>query len=1813
MVYKASYSKYGFGSLKFLLFLCKNPNLKCEFSPTVTPRDGNCLLHAIMDGVLNNEGFRHTDGGTDEWTVLLKDLKFYDNTMDEVQHIQFIRNRWVLGASEWLAGNNGSKENDQSLLGYSNKEWNYIWATMIENGAWDVPSVKDRKGNFLKENQAPEMMIKYIAHDLQCNIIIFDLFNNTVEFCSGNQLLDHNIKFNSPLLLYTTGSHFQSLLPTNHDFFIRYAIELQSKYFGIPCTNKAQLDRKKEDKNMKTTKENHPNEQQTVTIELKPQRKRNPSTESVCKEELSVKKTKIKISEEERKLLHRESQRRYREKQSQDEEKKTERMKIDAERKKKKREIENETEQIVRKKVEAEMKRKKRENIERRKLDNEVKRKKRENETEKKSIERRKLDAEVKRKKIEAESVIENFERKEQDAKNKRKNREAESVNEKQNRINKVTEQNKKRIKNEDTAGKNVRNKKEKQRKLEKIQVNENRAREVDVSKFQEYSVQDSIDVDTGNLNGGKKCLFCQAFLLKKESSSFCCSNGKVDVVQQQKLRKLPKQLLKQFENEKLISNIRQYNNVMAMASLGTDHKPEIGPNFKIQGKLSHKLGSLLPESNQSPKFAQIYFHDTDQETSHRMNLFPQLDNKLIQTLQTSLHSINSYVRSFKSALDLGRMGEYKLCLIADRNKIPKSSHRRTFNLPQGCEVVALLPGEAGNLDIILTTKGGKLRRINQLHRSYDPLHYVLMFPYGEDGYQLGLKRNGGKTLSPKDFYCYRLQIRDLADRDHLMHLGKLTQQYFVDMQAKIEYCRIKWVSDNQHTIRSEKYQGLLDAVSMGDGNDIGRKIILPPTITGSPRWYAERFQDAMTMVREFGKPDYFLTFTCNPTWKEIKESLKSGENVYDRPDVSARVFKGKLDSLMKMLLQEHILGRVEAYFYSIEWQKRKGLPHAHILIIMEKDSKPKTVEAIDKVVCAEIPDKDENPKLYDIIIRNNLHGPCGKLFDEKLYCQEKTIKGRIYCTKEFPKDCQKETLVVDGGYPVYRRRSQIQGGHFHLMERKKKVWTVDNSWVIPYSPFLSLVFDAHINVEVVHTVRAVKYIYKYITKGPDRAIFKVEGDTCVNEVEDFLTGRYLGAGEASWKIYGFALHDKSHTIEKLPCHLENEQNVNFSEEDKAEELIQIGPPVTKLTAFFSLNQEDETARDKIYPDIPKFYVWAYGTKQWKKRQRGGHKVIGRIPSVGMSATQMERYCLRLLLFKRPGPTSFEDLRTVDGILHESFQAACYSMGFLEDDEENDRVMEEASLLSFGKQLIDCFVNLLLFSTPAQPKEFYMRHKDSLVGDFLKAENGIVDNAEANVLELIDSRLQYENKSLSFFGLPPIENRRETPALILDETSYDKELLANKTKEHTASMNIEQKNIFNNVVQSIEKEQGRIFCLNAPGGTGKTFVLDACLAAVRSTGGVAIATAISALAATLLQNGTTLHSRGKIPIPILEASVCNFGRNDVTGKLFRMCKLLIIDEVTMGDKWIYEALDRSLRDVRKNERLFGGITVLFAGDWRQTLPIVPRGSRSQIIHCCLKNSYIWKNTEVFTLQQNMRANLTGSAEAKEFSDFLLSVGYGTLCDSGGWIQLDPNYFSQSLDLTNFCDEVFDGINEGILAIDGKAILCPTNAEVKEVNKIVLNMLDGEAIIYLSNDSLLDDTTSHQYPTEFLNSIDIPSMPSHSLEIKKNAIVMLLVNLDQKNGHCNGTRYQVINASRYVIEAVALNGKADGKKLLIPRIKFISNASQFPFQLRRKQFPIRLSYAITANKSQGQTLKFVGIYLGTEFFSHGQVYIYLHLI
>ena len=139
-----------------------------------------------------------------------------------------LRRRFVLGAADWMAGNNGSMQNDKLLLGYSDADWEYIWMTMLEDGAWAVPGIKDANGNLVKENYAPEILIKYIAHDLRCHIIVFDLVLDSIQFISGNHLKVDNVVFDSPLLIYSTGSHFQAVLPEDHEFFIKYAKDLDA-------------------------------------------------------------------------------------------------------------------------------------------------------------------------------------------------------------------------------------------------------------------------------------------------------------------------------------------------------------------------------------------------------------------------------------------------------------------------------------------------------------------------------------------------------------------------------------------------------------------------------------------------------------------------------------------------------------------------------------------------------------------------------------------------------------------------------------------------------------------------------------------------------------------------------------------------------------------------------------------------------------------------------------------------------------------------------------------------------------------------------------------------------------------------------------------------------------------------------------------------------------------------------------------------------------------------------------------------------------------------------------------------------------------------------------------------------------------------------------------------------------------------------------------------------------------------------------------------------------------------------------------------
>ena len=1199
-------------------------------------------------------------------------------------------------------------------------------------------------------------------------------------------------------------------------------------------------------------------------------------------------------------------------------------------------------------------------------------------------------------------------------------------------------------------------------------------------------------------------CSYCDSKRWSCELESFCCRKGNVDLPP---LSTYPHSIKDLFENNDFLKNIVAYNNLMALASMGCNEPDDGITNnkavFKVQGKVYHRIGSLLPLPGDSPKFGQLYFYDSACELENRLKVMQNLKKSIVDRLQKALHSCNPYIKSFKAAIELNVIREYDLLLTASKKFKPSTEHCRQYNLPNCSEVAAIIPGQQSknNLDVIVHGRGGELKRISPVHRSYDPLFYVLLFPNGEDGFEIGLKQKNGRTLSATDFYAYRLQVR-VSNSNMLMKSRRLMQQYAVDCWAKIEGNRLIWARQHQSNIRADKYQGLMDAIANGDEQNAGRKVILPPTIYGSPRFYNEQFQNSMCVVRHFGKPDYFITFTTNPNWPEIKELLNPGEDTRDRPDICARVFKAKFDALMEDLLKNDILGKVVAHSATIEWQKR-GLTHAHILLIMEDKYKPRSAADVNKVVSAEIPDRMENPQLHQIIVESMLHGPCGK-FNENASCMEGSGSQR-HCSKHFPKKFKQETLFTKDGFPEYRRRAPEDGGRVFEKKVKNQLITLDNSWVVPYNPFLSMKFQAHINCEIVNSVAAVKYLYKYILKGSDRIILNMRmesGTDCQtnDEIELYLNARYISASEAFWRIYDFPIHSRKPAIEKLPCHLPGDQTVIFRE-NQLDNVISTGLPITKLEAFFNLNACDTFAKTLLYHEIPNFFVWDKKNRKWSPRKRrnaageGYFKAdtLGRIPVVSLSRHQSELYHLRMLLHHIRGPQGFNDLKTVSGKLCESFEAACRQLGLLDDDGEADRAMQEAANIRFGCQLRDFFCAILLYASPPEPVSFWKKWELAMAWDLMKRDgvDGVNANIRNEILQFIKDRLDREDLCLQKdFGLPmptEVTTASMQPKTIQEELQYDILKLERDVFYKECTLNDQQKVVYEAVIQSVMNNSGKIFCLNASGGTGKTYLMNLILAKVRSEKKIALATALSGIASTLLDSGRTLHSRMKVPLTLTDESTCGFSRRDATGVLLQEASLLIIDEISMGHRNIFECIDRSLQDVRRNNYPFGGMTVLLGGDWRQILPVIRHGSRAQIVAATLKNSFLWPSVTTMHLSQNMRIiNCGETSDSSNFSQFLDHLGSGKLNveEEGEFkVRLPPKFFLRNNTLTGLCDFVFEDLTQNYMNYDwlaNRAIISPTNNAVDNVNEMMMERFPGKEKIYKSCDTVAEN--AHRFNT-----------------------------------------------------------------------------------------------------------------------------------
>ncbi|KAK7285295.1 hypothetical protein RJT34_20061 [Clitoria ternatea] len=247
--------------------------------------------------------------------------------------------------------------------------------------------------------------------------------------------------------------------------------------------------------------------------------------------------------------------------------------------------------------------------------------------------------------------------------------------------------------------------------------------------------------------------------------------------------------------------------------------------------------------------------------------------------------------------------------------------------------------------------------------------------------------------------------------------------------------------------------------------------------------------------------------------------------------------------------------------------------------------------------------------------------------------------------------------------------------------------------------------------------------------------------------------------------------------------------------------------------------------------------------------------------------------------------------------------------------------------------------------------------------------------------------------------------------------------------EATKGMPIsEQQDVYNCIMKSVLSNYGGFYFLYEYDGTGKTFIWNTLSTALRSRGLVVLNMASNGINSLLLPGGRTTHSKFCIPLAAHEISTCNIKQGSLRAKLLIETSLIIWDEATMMNRFYFEALDHTLRNLMKIKSVenvdkpFGGKVVILGGDFRQILPVICGGNKQDIIDATINASHLWKDCKVLRLIKNMRLSTTNNVEEaneiKEYAYWILSIGNGHPEHNEfdeSFIEIPPNLLTSNFD------------------------------------------------------------------------------------------------------------------------------------------------------------------------------------------------------
>ncbi|XP_031333809.1 uncharacterized protein LOC116163816 [Photinus pyralis] len=1121
------------------------------------------------------------------------------------------------------------------------------------------------------------------------------------------------------------------------------------------------------------------------------------------------------------------------------------------------------------------------------------------------------------------------------------------------------------------------------------------------------------------------------------------------------------------------------------------------------------------------------------------------------------------------------------------------------------------------------------------------------------------------QNVSIREFYRYHLAIRGgdpTASAHFLYPFGSIAQEYIIDQSIKADQQVYQYIQKNAEifcTTAPEVRHALERELHRANNNKkLGKVIRLSSRMVGSPAWYQQKFHDAMALFQRKGKATFMVTSTGNPWWKEVRQHLMRGQKATDRPDIVNRVFFVKINKMRHLIEDKHIFGKVNAFTESLEFQKRGG-PHTHRLISLDC---PNTSEYVDEYVSAEIPhlpsedDKSDEAevqrKLRDLVVKYQIH-------DCSSFCLNE--KGK--CNKGFPKKFSSETTIYEDRPALYRRRSPDDGGAVH---RTAKGRVITNASVVAYNPAYLLAWDAHHNVEFCYGTNACKYAVKYSFKVGNYAYVQITNANDPNdptvdydETEGIMKGYYRSAPEAHTSLYSWRRIRLSHTVYRLDVHLPGEGPLYYRrgfEDVLAARVLDSTTRLSRLEMYMAqcseeLRQGISEMRNVTFPQLPETHWFDRRSNRWLKR-KVQRKIIGRLYPV--QPGQLEKFAVYQLVMCKKGPLNWEDLRTPPNHATpcETFVECAKVMGLLEDVEIWRRTLFEASNVGNPRMMRNLFAQILLCGHVTDPlalwneflpfmydtrnlRENDDREKSRRINIALCLLNRLLSrrwktNADYHIPMPVNYDSVCNDERDFFFGHDRVlddENLLD-PTVALPSENVDEEDIETEHVRNYANLpiyqrlNVEQRRIVDAVITAVQISPSvaaatnvpRLIFMSGAGGTGKTFVYRTLIDIFVKYKRYALVTASTGVAAQLLPRGTTVHSAFQLPRDVTCTDyVPPISYNSIVAYRIRKAELLIIDEISMLHRNLFRMVNEACKhtaDEQLSNFAFGGKVVLLGGDWQQLFPIVVLGNIHDQIMASIKNSELFASFEEIKLTRNMRVN----ADEVEFVDLLERIGKDA--DGSGTFRVPSEMLADGEeDLIKFVfpdESALTNVEE----VADRLILSARRVDVRELNRKILNVLPGEERVYLSADkSLVDnpilDVHAAVHDVVYLNEENPSGFPPHRLVLKSNCLVILLKNIDVKQGLSNGTRLIVTDMGENLLHCRIAVGPYRGKTCVLSMLPFTYEDRRpdgTGLHFSRMQFPVELAYAMTINKAQGQTVTKVGILLKTPLFSHGQLYV-----